>query len=207
MSIGVAKKLPDGLNVILTGEIVTLWPRDWNYLYVEESDRHAGIRVILATYFSSRDSSWDPIGDEVSVDGIMGTTAAGERYIAAGGVIRTGGPQPVGPVGQSTRSVQEDTLSVGLLVRSAGTVEGIDKDPNSGDVTSFTISDGYTKNGVAVATRVVVPGDVTGDPLGGLTVGMFVTVTGVVSLAEVEIPANAIPTGVRVILLRDLKIN
>lgn len=197
--IGYIKTLPDGSDVMLDGKPVTLSPktagvRSTDYIYVEEIDRNAGIRVKSTADVAA--------GDLVSVAGKMATTAAGERYIDLASVSRTGGPQSVRPLGHNTKGVHEDALAEGLLIRVAARVRDIELD-GSGRPASFRLADGYTKNGAEVLTKVVVVGeDIEGTPLGWLMVGGDVSVTGAAS-AELD----GIGNKVRVILLRGLTLN
>jgi hypothetical protein len=128
--------------------------------YIEEADRSSGIRVASATVVN--------VGDNVAVDGIMATTAAGERYIdATAGSVTAGMGTAVQAVGVNTRTVQIDTKTVGLLVRVSGTVREVGAD-------YYTIADGYMEAGGEVTTKVVAPSPT-------VSVDDFVIVNGVVS--------------------------
>jgi hypothetical protein len=164
LTISDAKLLPDDTPVSLKNKSVTMAtgmggvPAD--VFYIEEADRSSGIRVASATVVN--------VGDNVAVDGIMATTAAGERYIdATAGSVTAGMGTAVQAVGVNTRTVQIDTKTVGLLVRVSGTVREVGAD-------YYTIADGYMEAGGEVTTKVVAPSPT-------VSVDDFVIVTGVVS--------------------------
>jgi len=72
--IAAAKNLPDSTTVGLASKVVTALLSDC--LYVEESGRHAGIRIVPVQMPSGL-----AVGQTVDVGGTM-QTANGERYVA-----------------------------------------------------------------------------------------------------------------------------
>jgi hypothetical protein len=181
VTVGGAKKLPEGTAVILSNEVVTLAPRkagarNTSYFYVSETDRSSAIKVVDV------DQTQDALnaGDTVTITGVvLSDTETGEKYIQITGTNPTGTPgTSVAPFGTTTRSASEDAKTVGQLVTVAGKVV----DP--GDGTYFTVKDGYMDaSGVEVETKVIIAGDA---PAITLTADKFVTVTGVVSRVFIE---------------------
>lgn len=75
-SIASIKALPDGASVILNKKCVTCC--NSGYLFVEEADRSAGIRISTDAYYVT--AQLQP-GNLITVNGIMGTTSTGERIV------------------------------------------------------------------------------------------------------------------------------
>ena len=171
-TVGDVRNLQDGTAVALTPTSVTLAPRlggnRVEFFYEEDADRDAGIRVQPQAPDNLN------VNDLVQVSGTMATTAAGERYIANAVVAPPSGAATVQPLLVNNRTVQEDALIVGELVKTPGKVL------DAGDSTYFTINDGYYKSGDPnpFPTRVVI----VGDPVSIVALGEIVAVTGVVSL-------------------------
>lgn len=172
---------PDETEVTVSAPI-TLAPKDRSgvqksYLYLEDPDRTAAIRVESASSFDAN------AGGAAMVKGLLKTNAAGERYILtnAPSILVIGDPNafvPAGPkpFGVNTKSVQEDSKTVARLVTVGGTIRTI-----AGDKSFFTIADGYYKDGSEVETKVVIEGR---SKIGWFNVGDFVQVIGVVSKAS-----------------------
>ena len=108
-TINAAKLLGDGTFVSVAGKIATsgrnpitgITDRFSGFFYLEEADRHSGIRISCP--------SW-PItdllrGSVINVIGTMGTTGAGERQIVAPIVIITSTTTPPPPLGMNNRAV------------------------------------------------------------------------------------------------------
>jgi len=156
------KSLSDGCAVSLTGKITTCaqgvggLPSD--VFYIEEPTRFAGIRVKSSTPVTPNKL--------VSVAGVMATTEYGERYIDAT-TVTLGASATCKPLGATTGTILGDLMD-GLLVKVAGTVKSVGSN-------YFTVSDGYVKDGSEVELKVFTGG------APGVTVGSFVTVTGVAS--------------------------
>jgi len=169
-SVGDVRNLPDTTPVALAPTSVTLAPRLGSqrveFFYEEDADRDAGIRVVPIAPDNLN------VNDLVQVSGTMATTAAGERFIADAVLAGPTGAAEVKPILVNNRTVQEDGLIVGDLVKTTGEVK------DAGDGTYFTIRDGYYKNGVEFDTKVVI----AGDPVTSISAGDHLAVTGVVSL-------------------------
>ena len=159
-TLAAAKLLSDGTFTSVSGQIATSAEGDFSgFFYVEESSRSNGVRVAF------------PIGTVtglvrgrsiVSVLGSMGTTATGERQIAALAIVITStNPLAIEPLGMNNRTLGGDTIgvpplgqygvtngfglnNVGLLVATSGRVSYVDG-------VYMTISDG-SNNGIRVST-------------------------------------------------------
>jgi hypothetical protein len=183
-AISAVKNLPDGSYATISGVVTAQFPITGTQerVYVESSDRSAGIGVITAAVVS--------VGDEVQCTG-MPTTVNGERVLNASGVVRTGTGYELKPVGLTNLQLGGGTFgrqnavlnapsdsyatglnNVGLLVRTWGRVSYVDPagsffyiDDGSG------IQDGSGIRGVRVECS-------------GLSIpraGQYVTVTGISS--------------------------
>jgi autotransporter adhesin len=125
---------------------------------MEETDRHTGIRVHSTESVT--------VGKSVTVTGTMATTPGGERYIEATSVTTDTGTA-IKPLAANSRALEADLME-GLLVKVAGTVATVGSN-------YYTITDGYTKDGTPVETKIM-----TGSAP-GVTTGQFVTVKGIAS--------------------------
>ena len=132
-----AKKLADGTAVQADGVVATTSSGAFGstlIAYVEQEDRASGIRVALSSA-----AAWLTAGARVSVTGVMGTTAAGERQIASAALTpgvgsnlldalrmtnKTLGGATVGtpPAGQSGVTGGYGVNTIGLLVFVEGKV-------------------------------------------------------------------------------------
>jgi hypothetical protein len=97
------KSLPDGARVSLFGKSVTaVHPAD-GYLYVEQTDRSSGIRVV-------GDCSGISLGDQVTATGTIGTlkpdgSTPSERYVLAETLTRLSSSDALPPVWMTCRDV------------------------------------------------------------------------------------------------------
>lgn len=181
-SIGEAKAQPDGTSVVLEGKCVTWSPRDTNglrstdFYYIEDLDRTSAIRV------KNPPSTTDNlrVNDTVSVSGTKMTDAdTGEHYIEASSAP-TGTPGiGIAAYGMTTKSVQTDPLTVGMLAKVSGKVKQV-----ASDGSWFIISDGFLINRVEEGTKV----SVSGAQLPGniAQIGLWITVVGVISKENTE---------------------
>lgn len=130
-----AKAKSDGADVALASAQVTAIagggvPADT--AYIEQPNRIAGLRV----HVPGLGSDIGP-GDLVVIQGQMGTTADGERFIEATKFTRILGAasaRPVDPIGMNNRDAASDKAR-GMLVKTWGVVGTVNPD-------SFVISDG-----------------------------------------------------------------
>jgi len=175
MSIGAAKKLPDGTRVVLKECVVSAATYEvGRYCYVEHPDRSGGIKVLGRVL--ERNKHFIIYGDM--------DTIAGERVIQATAATQVEDRNdPVTALGMPNRSIQGYGLNTtGLLIRTWGKVLSV----NQGDK-SFVIDDGS-----AVGIKVVPPRDTqAAEPNNGVVVhpdfippsqNQFVVVTGISSL-------------------------
>ncbi len=193
-SIAYAKSLPDDAAVTLgttsTGRIVTavLGP---DVFYVEEDDRACGIRV-------EKTSHGRVAGERAYVAGAMKTNASHERYIQASQTSQAGegacaplrminasiGGEGyyanVGPpaVGQAGITGDAGPNTVGLLVRTMGTITHIEETTPPAQPTWFELSDGSCDGVVRIDLAPAANATIA---IAG-AVDQFVTVTGVCSL-------------------------
>ncbi len=190
------KNMEDGEYVYLNGKQITALPGAGipaKTAYIEEADRHAGIRLDLSTL-----SNWTvKVGDSANIKGVMSTTPDGERCIAVSQLTmasRTTAIEPLflGTLGlggksfdlqEGTWEIRNSTLTesasvnnIGLLVKLTGKITQIDPaeqffyiDDGSG------ITDGSTTGGVEnVGIRVGLNGT-------SFTAGRVITITGISS--------------------------
>ena len=134
-----AKLLPDGTNISISGKIATTSDSDLpGFFYIEESDRSSGIRVTPLVGGLQR-------GSVVDVQGMMGTTPAGERQIENAQVTIQSTGDPLGPLGTNNRGLGGSDFGVppdgqygvagagglnniGLLITVWGEITGTDGD-------------------------------------------------------------------------------
>lgn len=101
-SVGAATQLPDGTYVSIAGKIATSGASDFSeYFYIEELDRHSGIRVSVPA---------GPLaglarGSAVNVIGTLGATPAGERELTGPVVVIVGSHAALAPLGMSNLQV------------------------------------------------------------------------------------------------------
>ena len=173
------KTLQNGDAVKVTGKVATTDTSDFTgFIYIEESNRSNGIRVEYSSISGSltRDKL-------VTVEGIIGTTSAGERVIGNAGVTVESGPGSVKAVGMTNATLGggnygtptptgggqygpvggRGTNNIGLLVRVWGTITAIGTNRVS------------IKDGSGVSVTVDTSG-LTTQPTG------FAAVTGISSL-------------------------
>jgi hypothetical protein len=175
ISIGEAKKLPDGAKVTLRECVVSAATYEvGRYCYVEHPDRSGGIRVMGRAL--ERNKHYIIYGDM--------DTIGGERVIQATAITQVDGQNdPVTALGIPNRSIHGYGLSTaGLLIRTWGKVLSVNQDDKS-----FVIDDGS-----AVGIKVVPPRDTqAAEPNNGVVVhpdfippshDQFVIVTGISSL-------------------------
>lgn len=138
-NLGAAKDLPDGDMAIVRGPVVTVVLSDG--IYVETPDRTSGIRIkgTLPTGVNAIG-----FGDMIVAEGVMDTTASGERFIDSTGsqysIARSaaghfGATTPLVAMGMNNRDASQ-TKSLGLFVKIWGKVAS----PLGTD--NFVISDG-----------------------------------------------------------------
>ena len=174
MRIQDAKKLNDGESVTLYNKPVTIAPSTstghTDYFYIEERDRTAGIKVKADPNMLTNAGD----GLTVVVSGTMATDpVTNERYINVAAPPIFGGEYWVKPLLVNTKSVQEDPKLVGMLVSVGGTIDSI-----ASDGKSFTIKDGYAKDGSEFKTTVRVEG---ASKISQFAPGNFIRLEGVVS--------------------------
>jgi len=134
------KTLASGTYVSIAGKIATSSESDFDgFFYMEDASRASGIRVAA----EAAGVAGLLRGSVLNVIGTLGTTTAGERQITGPIVIITGTTTPLAPLGMTNRSVGGGNLgtpplgqygpaggfgtnSVGLLVRTAGLVTGVE---------------------------------------------------------------------------------
>jgi len=178
-----------GDPIFLPAKTVTLAPRDdgeartTDYFYIAESNRSCGIRVQDGSIGQDVVSE----GEAVTVSGFVRQNDAGERYIELNAIPSGGEGWDIGPLATNSRSVLQDQLLVGELVRMAGKVKQVAEDG-----LSLTVSDGYRQDGTEVAVKAVVE---TGEAIIDIVADDYVVATGVVSKEDLT---------TRVILLREL---
>jgi len=189
ISAGAAKRMDDGVPVVLGDHVVTASNAELgDCCYVESRDRTSGIR--LADRVLDRDKRVDVYGVLATVNGerVMRVTAIeslGDEEIAPVGMpcksVGGGdfGVQAGGTAGQRGVNGGVGLNTIGLLVRTWGNVSS----PNVTERT-FCIGDGSgaaVKCAAPADTEFVLPAD-----------GSFVSVTGVVS-CETDGPGNLAP--------------
>ncbi|MCX6345142.1 MAG: DUF5695 domain-containing protein [Armatimonadetes bacterium] len=188
-SVASTKSANIGDFVMLQAKTVTLAPKDdgeartTNYFYVEEANRSCGLRVEDGLIGQDGVSE----GQTVSLSGFMRMNDAGERYIELSSLPSGSEGWEVAPLAANSKSVLNDNLLVGELVKMAGKVKTVDTDG-----LGFTVSDGYAQNGEETAVKVLVE---SGEPITNIEADDYVIVTGVVSKEDLA---------TRVILLREL---
>lgn len=180
----------DGAFVVIGNLVVSA--AFGGFFYAQDRMRSGGIRIV-----------WDgavEVGNELRVQGTLGTTADGERFIEASDVQVRDGAAPV-PLDLALRSLGGEDLgsgqqgvanslglnNIGLLVRASGTVTAIDPSPVP---TWFTVRDGsgftVPDNGGEKWVEPAAPGGQAGvrvwaPALALPAVGDFVTVSGISS--------------------------
>jgi len=192
MSIGAAKKLPDGTRVVLKECVVSAATYEvGRYCYVEHPDRSGGIKVMGRVL--DRDKHYIIYGDM--------DTIGDERVILATAITAIeNNTNPVQPLGMPNKGVYGHGLNTtGLLVRTWGKVLSVDQADKS-----FVIDDGSGK-----PIKCVAPRDrAAAEPSKGVAVhpdfsppsqDHFVIITGISSLGR-----NAGGEVVPVIRLRDI---
>jgi hypothetical protein len=178
-----AKRLEDGREVVLTGQVVS---RSWTgspwACYVQNGDRTSGMRV--------QGTGTPPAaGTQVTVSGTMASSGP-ERMISATEVIQTGSPGEPRPLGLIERALGgggfeydpgppvsgqtgvlggNGTSNVGLLVRVAGTVTR--SEPGEDYF--------YVEDGSALDTGGIVGVRCTATGLTKPSSGSFAIVTGI----------------------------
>jgi Tol biopolymer transport system component len=178
-SIGELSSLPPGRQVRLVGKAVTMGTSGSPaFIYVEERDRSAGVKVMTSQTASE--------GDVVNVSGTV-SSVDGERAITSAVLesVSTGGSPP-GPLGLPTNrlggtgsgvSGSAGLYNIGLLLRAAGKVTQIGTD-------YLYINDGSNlKDGTMRGADENVGVRVICDPA-GYAPGDFLTVTGISSCFE-----------------------
>jgi hypothetical protein len=165
-----AKTAADGAPVSFTGTVTRVFG---DCLYVEASDRSSGIRV---------DSTAASAGQIVSVSGVVGTLASGERKIVPDAVTPTGGTQTLLPLALNNKTLGGGNLgtlpngqpgvsdgtglnNIGLFVKTSGRCASL-----GGNL--YSLNDG---SGVNVTVQVL-SGSVTGTP--------FISAQGIVSCTK-----------------------
>ncbi len=160
----------DGTAVKLTTSVVTVPSGVFSddVIYVEDESRAAGIRVHAP-------SANALLGDRVSVEGTMATTAAGERMIEATQVTFISAGDALTPLGTAGKAISGDGLdNSGLLVKIWGNVT-FKADDNS----YFCVDDGSGKSdGLGHAGIPVIVSDLTSG-LGTIPSSGYALVTGV----------------------------
>lgn len=112
-SVGEAKSMADGSLLMLGAKpVIAVFPP--NECYIEEEDRSSGIRIVCEGASVSE-------GNRISVVGRLGTTSAGERYLAAEQLTNHGGSVSVEPLVTLTRAFGPFDLDTnGMLVTVCG---------------------------------------------------------------------------------------
>ena len=107
-SLDEAKTQTDGTKVHTTGKVATSAATDFTgFIYVEESDRSSGIRVVAQSITGALVR-----GSEVEVTGTMSTTTNGERFIDNATVIVTGSHTLLAPLGMNNKGLGGGDLGV-----------------------------------------------------------------------------------------------
>jgi hypothetical protein len=182
----------DGDSVSFGAKAVVLAPRgglgqrSTNYFYIEDFNRSSGIRVEGSIV------GYDNVleGDFTSIDGLLSTNSAGERFIQLNKVPTSNAGISISALGMNTKSATMDLKAPAKLIKVAGKVKSV-----ADDHLSFTITDGFMKNKADVAVKVIVA---SGIPANNIAAGNIVSVDGVIS------PEGVAPNTTRVILLRTL---
>jgi hypothetical protein len=155
-----AKGLADGTLVSVVGKALTAVPGlvgvPAGVAYVGEADRSAGLRLDVSGVAVSQ-----TIGDAVSLQGTIATTAAGEKCIVVTSLTNAG-PATIAPLGMNNRFAGT-ALARALSVKLWGTVTAVGAD-------YFVINDGSGTPIQVVAAASAKP-----------TAGEFVTVNGVLT--------------------------
>lgn len=101
-SIGVAKALPEGMFISISGNIATSAEGDFaDYFYIENAKKTSGIRIAAPPGAIA-----DLVrGSVVNVFGVLGATSDGERQLTGPIVIVVATDQPLNPVAMPNRSV------------------------------------------------------------------------------------------------------
>ncbi len=173
-SIGAAKQTNSGSAFGLDSKVVTaVFP---GYLYIEEPDLSAGVKVLTGADFS--------VGDTVHVAGRLDTTGD-EVAIAAGSVTPAGASAGIQPVSLASRQLGGSALghqqglhggaglnNVGMLVRIWGAITRIGPDYIYVDDTTGVVDGTFTGVSPNIGVRVVC------DPA-GFAEGEYVVVTGI----------------------------
>lgn len=175
VTIGEARKLPDGQFVQLHNAVVTAGTAEMGgSFYMQAENRSAGI--LVATNVTVRQ------GDVAAVCGTLATTG-GERRIDASNVeIVSSGTTLPSPLGIPQASLVTGVDSAGLLVSVWGRVTSA----GSGYI---QIDDGSGLTGSDGSAGIRVYGDVPSN-----LVGKFVSVTG--------IPGTAVQSGTPIVIIR-----
>jgi len=156
-SIDAAKALPDDTCVSIAGRLATTSATDFSFFfYIEERDRHSGIRVA---------TPGGPIaglarGSVVNVIGTMGTTSDGERVLTGPIVVIMYTDTPLGPLGMPNRSLGGGNSPVGQIGVKGG--KGLNNVgllvTTWGQVTALAGSDMLITDGSGDSVRVNVAG-------------------------------------------------
>lgn len=182
MSIGEAKKLPDGTRVVLDECAVSAGTYEvGRYCYVQHENRSGGIKVVGRVI--ERDKMVKIWGDMDTIDGerVILATAAETVKDNQGNDVTLAAK----PLGMTNKSVDSGGLSaVGLLVRTWGKVKTVDPATKS-----FIIDDGSGSNVVCIAPRDADAADpdkgaVRNPNFTPPTQGAYVSVTGISSVIE-----------------------
>ncbi len=131
-----------------------------NAVYIEESDRTCGIKVVLGP------SQSVTVGNAIALTGTLATDANGERYIVCTSIdSNDNGTNALAAVGIANNGIPN---VVGLLVKVWGATTPLTGIVNVNDGSVFD-SDG-NNDGVNVSTANITK-----------TIGSFLSVTGIVS--------------------------
>ncbi len=186
---GEAKLANSGTTITLSNKIVSAVFATDGYVYIQESDRSAGIKVTC-------DTTGLAAGDVITVTGTVEAEDDGGagrvNYISATSVTETSTQDAPGPLAMTCRSVGGSEVApnlsgvtegdgtdavgvnnIGLLVKVAGEVKSI-------AAGGFYIDDGSDIKDVWDTDHYVTGVLVTGDNIPSLSVGDFVSATGIV---------------------------
>jgi len=138
-TIGDAKALADGAKIGMTKMEATVIGSD--FVYVESTDRTAGLRIKCGTGVTLPTSGPGMIGtgDLVDFHGVMATSAQGEKYVTADLLQRSTQDQgasakPLDALAMNNRAAASPK-ALGLFVKTWGTVSAVNSD-------NFIMSDG-----------------------------------------------------------------
>jgi hypothetical protein len=176
---GAAIRETDGANLVLANMVVTAVFSAEGVIYVEQSDRSAGIRVVCSQTNLA-------VGDRVNVAGTVGTRHVGgiaeDRQLVSSAVVRVSGGAALTPLAMGNQTVGA-TAGVGLTV--IGLLAKV-----FGRVSQVVGNDIYVDDG----SGIIDPSGDTGILVQcaakpGVSIGDFVSATGIV---EGDVPSGAI---------------